>query len=144
MRPSEFYQSLLAQIDDKFEQDVFQCLAGHIGESISRQELIFDVCGAMVDKEILSGDADDRRIRKCIERLRYKGFPIVSSSSGNGYSLVDDPQKMDTYLAEERARADHIQKKIQALYRARRMARAMPMIRKWKASEAVATQDRFL
>ena len=46
----------------------------------------------------------DRTIREAIERKRFEGEPIMSSSSAKGYWLSNDPDDWEMYLREGDAR----------------------------------------
>lgn len=138
MKPSEFYESLLAQINDETEKAVFEALSGLIGQRVSRVDLVMIVFGHGVNPDELSQDADDRKIRKCIEALRLKGFPIIASSGESGYALVDDPALMDGYIAEEMARIQHIQAKIDVLRRGRQFAKSL---HEWREATQMAIQS---
>lgn len=141
MKPAEFYANLLAQMDDETERRVFDALSRKIGQAFTRPELILEVFGEHVDQDNLASDRYDRMIRKSIEALRLKGFPILASSGSVGYKLVDDPDMMDAYIAEESGRIKNLQKKVSVLYRAKDTARSL---REWRVATEMPIQDRLI
>ena len=95
------------QITEEDEKKVFQVFTHRIGQRISREFLLQEVFGIIItDREYLNMDSHDRMIRKHIESLRLKGFPIVSTSSDAGYVMTDDPEQIDACIAELVARSN--------------------------------------
>lgn len=137
MNPRDFYQELLERIDDETERKVFEALASHLGQPITRRELVQEVFGLHCDHADLSQCPHDRICRKCIERLRLRRFPIVASSGEAGYTLVADENRIDSYIAEEVDRANHIRNKIDMLRQARPVSVSL---RHWKEGHLQAVQ----
>jgi len=140
MKPSDFYQNLLAKITKDEERRVFEALSRRLGQTILRSQLILEVFGQAVPAKELASNAWDRRIRKSIERLRAQDFPIISTSGGAGYTLKDDPQAIDAYIAEEQSRISKIQEKIGHLRRSKDQAR---MLHHWRETNETIVQARM-
>jgi len=139
LNPRDFYDNLLSQITEEDEKKVFEIFAHRIGQRISREYLLQEVYGVIItDVEYLNMDSHDRMIRKHIENLRLKSFPIVATSGNAGYIMVDDPDLIDAYIAEESNRILHLENKIQMLYRAKDNARSL---HEWRETSKVAVQD---
>jgi len=68
----------------KLQRDVYNLLKQN-PEGLTRQELVLKIYGYRPVR--LEACADDRKIRKAIEKLRQRLFPIVSTSSQPGYRL---------------------------------------------------------
>jgi hypothetical protein len=130
MQPADFYQSILDSLTDDLERKVFQVLSDHFGLPITRVEIISLVYGIDIEKAKLSDSRQDRAIRKCIENLRSKDYPIVASSGEAGYFLTDNQNEIDACVAEERARVRNIEKKIEHMQRSRRLAHDLHLWRR--------------
>lgn len=138
MKPDEFLQAVLSKVTEETQKQVLHELIWHMGEAVTRERLVWMIFGVEVVREDLPKDANDRKIREAIHQLRLKGYPIVASSGEAGYALVDDPARIDAYIAEEASRIEEIRAKIDALYRARVMARSL---REWRATREPAIQQ---
>lgn len=125
MHPSEFYQSILMQINDELERHVFEVLSAHVGEAVTRLDLLIALYGPNVARGDLASNPHDRAIRTCIERLREKDFPIVSTSGESGYILTDQPELIDRCVAEERSRIQHTEIKITHLLKSKTLAHSL-------------------
>lgn len=79
----------------------------------TRQELVHAIYGYVPTQ--LQGSVDDRKIRKAIEGLRARLFPIVSSSSAAGYRLDASRDAVRKMLNELRSRRDKIQEQMNAV-----------------------------
>ena len=139
MKPSEFYQKLLSELSSDLERKVFEVMSRQMGKRVTREHLITAIFGITMCQDI-SSSAEDRKIRKCIEALRMKGFPIIASSGEAGYTLVDDVEQIDQYIAEESGRVEHLRSKIKMLYAARHTAKHL---RIWRESTDVPVQERM-
>lgn len=140
MQPSEYYQSILDSIDSELERRVFDVLARHIGDPVSRSEMISILYGEDINEDEMGNNPRDRAIRRCIENLRSRDFPIVSTSHDAGYCLSDDPLKIDRCVAEDRSRIDHMQAKINHLLRSKSMAHDL---HQWRKGEELPVQARM-
>lgn len=140
MKPSEYYKYLLDSLSDETERRIFRILVDHIGTPIKRVELISLVFGKTVAEEELANNGRDRAIRKYIEALRSKSFPIVSTSSEAGYELCADPDRVDKYIAEENSRIARINEKIGFLQRSKKVAGEL---RDWRAGADMPVQERM-
>lgn len=137
MKPAEFYATLCAEITDRDERAVFDALARKVNQFLTRDDLMIHVFGTWVPRGDRGWERMDRSIRKCIEALRTRGYPIVATSGEAGYKLVDDPAEMDACIAEEGRRILTIQRKIDAMYRSKDKARS---IHEWREATQVAVQ----
>lgn len=141
MKPSEFYDNLLKSLTDELEQKVFRVLSHRLGRPVTRVELVEAVFGIIVsDPATIANSPQDRKVRKCIERLRAKSFPIVSTSGEAGYELCDDPNRINAYVAEEASRIENIQDKIGHLRKSVSVATAL---REWRAEVGVPVQEKL-
>lgn len=140
MKPSEFYDNLLKSLTTETEQKVFKALSYRIGRMVTRAELREIVFGLRPGEQDLASESHDRTIRKCIENMRNRAIPIVSTSSESGYELSDDPDRIKQYMAEERSRIDHIQDKLTHLQHSMTVATAL---REWRAEVGVPVQERL-
>lgn len=121
--PAEVYERILADVDDGTEREVFGYLAAHLGQRVTRQQLIFWIWGKHVPETELANSTYDRQVRVCIKRLRDKDFPIVSSSGEAGYTLKADENEIDSTIAEMRSKVESMQDSITHLYRSKGKAR---------------------
>ena len=136
------YEQLLGEITDDLERQVFTVLAERAGEKISRPDLVFAIFRKYDQQAAMGASLEHRKIRRCIEALQRREFPILASSGEAGYVLVADEAELDQYVAELASRKERLAEKIEALYRARRR---MPAIRQYRdARKATATQPRLI
>lgn len=140
MQPQEYYQEILNGITDDLERRVFDQLSQHLGEAVLRTELIEALYGERVESGELASHPHDRAIRKCVEALQTKGFPIVSSSSEAGYCLTDDGEAIDKCVREYRSRIQRMQEKVDHLLRAKSMAHTL---RQWHRGSEIPVQARM-
>lgn len=141
MQPSEFYQSILDSITDRDERHLFVILSEHVGQPMSRSDLIQEFFGVRVRPEELANNPHDRMIRKIIENLRNRDYPIVSSSGEAGYMLTDDQDAIDACVAEERARVRKIEEKITHMQRSRKLAHDLHL---WREGAELPVQLKFI
>lgn len=120
MTTTPVYDQLLSEITDDLQRRVFQALADHAGEKVTRPDLVFAVFGHYVQQGALGNNTDDRKIRECIEALQMREYPILSSSGEAGYVLLADEAELDKYVAELASRRERLSEKIGALQRSRR------------------------
>ena len=52
-----------------------------------------------------AANTSDREIRRAIHDLRMAGHPIVSHSSGRGYSMAADRAEIEAFCREQESRA---------------------------------------
>lgn len=81
-------------------------------DGLTRQELVLKIYGYLPLN--VNGNSDDRKIRKAIERMRQRLFPIVSTSSKPGYRLDVSRDAVTKMLAELNSRKEHLQEQIDA------------------------------
>ena len=116
MNPSETYELLLDELAagemTTLQRKVFELLRDY-PQGYTRQELVYAIFGYVPIR--IDGNTDDRKIRKAIERLRKRLFPIVSTSGQPGYRLDVSREAIQKMLAELRSRRDHIQEQINAV-----------------------------
>jgi biotin operon repressor len=103
-------------------------------DGLSRENLVFMIYGYLPVR--LDANADDRKIRKAIERLRQRLFPIVSTSAKPGYRLDFSRQAVAKMLAELQSRRDHIQEQINSAAKFYQLPEYLEPIK--------ATQERML
>lgn len=140
MHPDEFYQSILMQVNDELERRVFEVLSAHVGEQVTRADLIEAVYGPDQYTGNLAMNGHDRAIRKCIEHLSEKDFPIVSTSGDSGYCLTDDPAAIDRCVAENLSRQKHLEARIDHLRRSKKLAQDL---RRWRQGAHLPVQARM-
>ena len=109
----KMYEQILFELASgemsKLQRDVYNLLKQN-PEGLTRQELVLKIYGYRPVR--LEACADDRKIRKAIEKLRQRLFPIVSTSSQPGYRLDFSRQAVAKMLGELQSRRDHIQEQI--------------------------------
>lgn len=115
MHPKDIYERLEKELEsgelNKLQKQVFTLLKDNPA-GLSRQDLVSNIFGYW--PETLEGNTDDRKIRKAIERLRQRLFPIVSTSSKPGYRLDISRKAVEQMLSELRSRKAHIDAQINA------------------------------
>ncbi len=134
------YAQLLDEVTDDLERKVFEALAEHAGERVTRPQLVLMVFGVYVSQDKLSASNEDRKIRECIERLQAKNFPILASSGKAGYILTDDDRIFHEYISELMSRREQLEAKVRHLYAARQKAAEM---RRWRDNPPEAVQTRL-
>lgn len=140
MQPAEYYQAILQSINDDLERRVFELLTKHIGEPITRSYIVSMLYGDFVSDWEVTNNPHDRAVRKCIENLRSRDYPIVSTSGEAGYCLTDDPRAIDQCVAEERSRIANTQRKIDHLLRSKNMAHDLHL---WRQGAELPVQARI-
>ncbi len=134
------YERLLSEITEETERKVFQVLLDHVGEHVTRPQMVLEVFGVYVQQKELAGSKEDRKIRVCVEALQRKEFPISASSGEAGYILAADEHSVDAYIAELVSRQTNLEHKVGAV---RRSKRWIPLLMEWKSSRP-AVQARLL
>lgn len=134
------YDQLLSEVNDELERKVLKVLMERPGERISRPQLVFEIFGVYVQQSELSSSVEDRKIRKCIERLQKRDYPIMASSGETGYVLAADETVLDAYIAEIGSRILNMQEKQSALRRSRRW---IGFIRQWRENRQTVQLDLF-
>lgn len=116
MSPSEVYESLLNQLAEgelnELQRRVFNLLREH-AEGLTRYDLVEHIFGYR--PEILDRNVHDRKIRKTIETLRQRFFPIVSTSGQPGYRLDVTKEAAEKMMAELQSRKERLQEQINAV-----------------------------
>lgn len=140
MPTTPVYDEILLGVTDELEKAVFEYFAAHIGETISRSELVKAVYGIDVKPGDLTNSAEDRRIRECIEALRKRDYPIVSTSGKAGFKLTIDDNEIMEFIGELQHRQAEIGKTIDAAWRSRKKA---AQIQKWRSNPPQAQQARM-
>lgn len=115
MSPSEVYESLLNQLAEgelnELQRRVFNLLREH-AEGLTRYDLVEHIYGYRPETV---GGTHDRKIRKAIETLRKRLFPIVSTSSQAGYRLDVTKEAAEKMMAELQSRKERLQEQINAV-----------------------------
>jgi len=113
--PNNVYETMLeelaaGQLND-LQKQVFQLLRDN-PDGLDRYQLVQAIYGYIPLK--IDGNNEDRKVRKAIERLRQRLFPIVSTSSRPGYRLDTSRDAVTKMIRELESRRDHINEQIQA------------------------------
>ncbi len=140
MEPRKVYELLIAEITDEDERKVFDVLLRADGQRVTRQELVKEVYGVDVDGE-LSDSSKDRQVRLCINRLRERDYPIVSSSDAAGYTMKSSPEEMEAYISQLRSRIEKLQANIDHAYRSKRITE---LVRTWRETNPIPVQLSFM
>lgn len=109
MKPSAFYDELIAQMPAGIERAMLRCLSYHVGKAnaVSKPDLLKSL------KQ--SGFAvHERQARQTIEDLRNAGHLIGSSSGDGGYFIIGTMDEYEAYAREERSRAEKILTRLRA------------------------------
>lgn len=130
------YEQLIAEITDEDEKKVFDILLKADGQRVTREILVQEVYGVVVDADKLAVSVEDRKVRKIIGRLRARDYPIVSSSGEPGYTMKASPEEMDIYIAELGSRKERLQEDLDHAYRSKEKARMVKEVR-----EAIGYQE---
>lgn len=114
-QPVDIYSKLLGELENgqlsDLQRQVFALLKD-APQGLSRQDLVFRIFGYW--PETLAENTDDRKIRKAIERLRQRLFPIVSTSGKPGYRLDVSREAVLNMIRELRSRKAHLEEQIEA------------------------------
>ena len=114
--PSLIYESLLEELAagelSKLQRHVFELLRDS-PDGLDRYQLVMSIYGYLPLK--VEGNTDDRKIRKAIEKLRTRNFPIVSTSGRPGYRLDTSKEAAEKMLAELNSRITHMQEQAEAV-----------------------------
>lgn len=114
MHPSEIYTRLEQELEsgelNDLQKKVFTLLKENPA-GLSRHDLVSMIYGYW--PETLD-NTHDRKIRKAIERLRQRLFPIVSTAGKPGYRLDISREAVNQMLSELRSRKAHIDEQINA------------------------------
>jgi hypothetical protein len=109
------YEKLLEQLAGgemtELQRSLFGLLKAH-PEGLTRPELVQNIYGYWPAN--INGNADDRKIRKAIERMRRRLFPIVSTSSKPGYRLDTSREAVMKMIGELQHRKTRLQEQINA------------------------------
>ena len=116
------YEQLLSEITDADERKVFDVLLQADGRRVTRGELVRKVYGVELDPNALANSVEDRKVRKIINLLRERDYPIVSSSGAAGYTMKASAEEMDVYIADLASRKEEIQHDIDHAYRSKAKA----------------------
>jgi hypothetical protein len=115
MPRSKNYERLLEELAagemTKLQRKVFSLLKDH-PDGLTRGNLVFMIYGYVPSN--LGNDNNDRKIRKAIEALRRRLFPIVSTSSQAGYRLDVSRETVEKMIGELQHRKAKIQDQINA------------------------------
>jgi len=115
MNPSNVYETLLEELAagelTDLQRKVFQLLRDN-PDGLARFQLVHRIFGYIPVK--IDGNTDDRKIRKSIERLRQRLFPIISTSGKPGYRLDTSREAVQKMIRELKSRRDRIDEQIQA------------------------------
>lgn len=114
--PSVVYESLLEELAagelTKLQRQVFELLRDN-SDGLDRYQLVTKIYGYIPLK--IDGNTHDRKVRKAIEKLRSRNFPIVSTSGRPGYRLDTSKEAAEKMLAELHSRIRHMQEQAEAV-----------------------------
>lgn len=138
MNPSIVYETLLEELAagelSVLQKKVFDLLRDH-PDGLDRYQLVHKIYGYIPLK--IDGNSDDRKIRKTIERLRQRLFPIVSTSGKPGYRLDTSREAVEKMIRELQSRRQHLDEQIQAASKFYRIPVYTPDPREVKQMEFV-------
>ena len=110
---NQFHEDLLLELSkgelDELQRKIYDLLKQY-PDGISRQNFVFLIYGYVPVQ--LAGNKHDRKIRKAIEKLRLRLFPIIATSAKPGYRLDFSRQAVSKMLSELQSRRDRIQEQI--------------------------------
>lgn len=116
MNPSKVYENLVEELAagelTVLQRKIFELLRDN-PDGLDRYQLVTNIYGYTPLK--IDGNTDDRKIRKAIEKLRKRLFPIVSTSSRPGYRLDTSKEAAERMLAELYSRIGHMQEQAEAV-----------------------------
>lgn len=116
MNASATYERMLEELAagemTMLQRKIFNLLRDY-PEGYTRHELIYAIYGYMPTS--VDGNVDDRKIRKAIERLRKRLFPIVSTSGKPGYRLDVSREAVKKMLMELQSRKARLEEQIDAV-----------------------------
>jgi hypothetical protein len=103
------YQDILDELAEgelnDLQKQVYHFLKIH-PDGLTRQQLVEKIYG--YTPENLSEDKGDRKVRRAIEQLRGRLFPIVSNSSQAGYKLDVSREAVRRMVSDLQSRRDKL------------------------------------
>jgi hypothetical protein len=109
------YEKLLEELAkgqlNELQRNIYKLLKEH-KEGLTREQLVMQLFGYYPGN--LNDNTDVRKIRKAIETMRKRLFPIVSTSTKAGYRLDISREAVLKMIRELQARKEHIQDQIDA------------------------------
>lgn len=111
--PRRVYENILSELAnelDDLERKVYELLRDNPA-GLDRYELVHRIYGYI---PVTIDNPDDRKIRKAIERLRLRLFPILSTSGKAGYRLGTDSESVGQMIAELQSRRAKLDEQIEA------------------------------
>lgn len=116
MNPRDVYEKLMSDLENgeasDLQRKIFKLLKDN-PRGLTRQALVQCIYG--YTPLVLDGNTDDRKIRKAIEKLRKRLFPIVSNSGEAGYRLDVSRPAVIKMLTDLRSRRDNLDMQIKAV-----------------------------
>lgn len=113
---SRVYESLIEELAagelSVLQRSIFELLREH-PDGLDRYQLVMHIYGYIPVK--IDGNTDDRKIRKAIEKLRSRNFPIVSTSGRPGYRLDTSREAAEKMLSELHSRIKNMQQQAEAV-----------------------------
>ncbi len=110
------YENLLHELAagelTRVQRQVFELLRDN-PDGLDRYQLVGKIYGYIPVS--LTGNTDDRKIRKAIEAMRKRLYPIVSTSGKPGYRLDVSREAAEKMLAELHSRIRHMQEQAEAV-----------------------------
>ncbi len=107
--PRDAYLKMLEQLAggelSALQRKCFELLKAH-PEGLTRQEFVLEIFGYRPVN--VAGDTNDRKVRKALEALRGRLFPIVSTSARAGYRLDTSRDAVMGMVREWMSRRDKL------------------------------------
>lgn len=114
--PRVVYETMLEELAagemNALQKKIFDLLRAH-PEGMTRYDLVASIFGYR--PVTLDGNTQDRKIRKAIEALRKRLYPIVSTSHSPGYRLDVSHEAAEKMRAELMNRKKNIEAQIDAI-----------------------------
>ncbi len=137
MNPNQVYENLLEELAagelTKLQRQVFELLRDN-PDGLDRYQLVLRIYGYLPLK--IDGNGDDRKIRKAIEKLRKRLFPVVSTSGRPGYRLDVSRAAAEKMVAELNSRIEHMREQVEAVQKFYRLP-AVPTVYRASRRERV-------
>lgn len=116
MNPNNVYENLLEELAagelTVLQRQVFELLRDH-PDGLTRYDLVAQIYGYR--PVTVDGNKHDRKIRKAIEKLRTRLYPIISTSGRPGYRLDVSREAAEKMLAELLSRKKHLEEQADAV-----------------------------
>lgn len=133
------YEMILHGVTDDLQRQILTVLLDNVGRTIPREEMVYLIYDYRPDPKTLAANADDRRIRICIEAMQLLEYPIVSAN-GKGYKISTEADELKTYIDKLGETVKSLNTKIESLEKSRRW---LPFIKQWQSRPPVSQERMF-